>query len=404
MSLKSLLNNELYGRNSRNGLNIDNTFKDNDYLLKKLKIEKNLNVHSGCVNSISWSEDGELILSASDDRHLSISNPFNAKCLHSIKTLHRGNIFSAKFLPKSNDETLISCAASGEIFMHNIYEPMNHTHKFSCHGERTCFELKTVPYESTQFVSCGQDGTIKWFDLRIKSKCDKQMCDVDTLIHLTSGISAIALNPSIPYHLVCGSQDGFVRFYDRRMLSVGNVSSNSSHSDQGLFGIFGLSKRNFNINDRKRITSLQYDSTGNEILVSYQPDKLFLLDWRQISPYNNEFNNEFLKNGFDKLPNNNFINKKFRIQTDWSDTGPESLRLNDTPDEIRNPIIRRLNDWFQEIYRQRRSSTNDENDEDDVIDNEESTNENDGLSTDDIKNSISESSSHEFDINEDEYV
>ncbi len=40
---------------------------------------KNLAVHSGCVNTISWNETGEYLLSGSDDQHLIISDAFSHK-------------------------------------------------------------------------------------------------------------------------------------------------------------------------------------------------------------------------------------------------------------------------------------------------------------------------------------
>ena len=33
-----------------------------------------------------------------------------------------------------------------------------------------------VPNESSTFLSCGEDGTVRWFDLRIKSSCSKEDC------------------------------------------------------------------------------------------------------------------------------------------------------------------------------------------------------------------------------------
>lgn len=36
-------------------------------------------------------------------------------------------------------------------------------------------------------------------------------------------MTAIALNPVVPYHLACAGLDGVLRLYDRRMLSVGTV-------------------------------------------------------------------------------------------------------------------------------------------------------------------------------------
>lgn len=90
--------------------------------------------------------------------------------------------------------------------------------------------------------------------------------------------------------------DGILRMYDRRMLSVGSYDTenqsllaNASQSAKGLFACFNpfslsndsrQSILNNNQANSKRITSVQYDCLGNQLLVSYQSDLLYLLDWR----------------------------------------------------------------------------------------------------------------------------
>jgi hypothetical protein len=118
----------------------------------------------------------------------------------------------------------------------------------------------------------------------------------------------------IPYHIVCATLDGIVRFYDIRALSVGTFDSNeltskdnstTNQHGNGLFACFGLANQNesslinrktiFNAlslsstPQNKRITSLQYNNVGSEVLVSYQSDNIYLLDWR-VSDLNKLFN------------------------------------------------------------------------------------------------------------------
>jgi WD40 repeat protein len=219
----------------------------------------------------------------------------------SVHTSHRANIFSAKFLPKSDDERLISCSADGCIYLTDINcsEKVNSEHLFSCHGNKTCYEVRTFLHDPFIFISCGQDGCCKWVDLRQTSKCEKQFCQEHNLIKLSTGVSAIAINPFVPYHLVSAGLDGIVRFFDRRMLSVGShdsvetISSLTDQSTRGLFATFGVTSTGSNsptattcnipgntVTSNKRITSLQYDNWGSQLLVSYQTNNIYLLDWR----------------------------------------------------------------------------------------------------------------------------
>lgn len=34
----------------------------------------------------------------------------------------------------------------------------------------------TVPNDPYTFLSCGEDGTVRWFDTRIKTNCTKEDC------------------------------------------------------------------------------------------------------------------------------------------------------------------------------------------------------------------------------------
>lgn len=41
-----------------------------------------------------------------------------------------------------------------------------------------CFYLQiiTVPNDPYTFLSCGEDGTVRWFDMRMKTSCTKEDC------------------------------------------------------------------------------------------------------------------------------------------------------------------------------------------------------------------------------------
>jgi hypothetical protein len=204
---------------------------------------------------------------------------------------------------------------------------------------------------------------VRWYDIRIKTKCEKENCHDNTLIKLSNGISAITINPLIPYHLVCGSLDGIVRFYDRRMLSVGEGADLNYSSLKGLFSCFGYTKNSEQQSPRsQRITSLQYDNFGNEVLVSYQKDRIYLLDWRDTTTAAPEPESDAAPVDVEEKPESELkdqaeesqdqARKNFRIQADWSDTGPQSVPQSDEQSNAdpRTFLMRRLNDWFQELY------------------------------------------------------
>ncbi len=40
----------------------------------------------------------------------------------------------------------------------------------------TVYELLSVPDDPHTFLSCGEDGTVRWFDTRTKTSCNREDC------------------------------------------------------------------------------------------------------------------------------------------------------------------------------------------------------------------------------------
>lgn len=157
--------------------------------MQRLGLHCRLQVHSGCVNSVCWNDTGEYLLSGSDDQFIAVTNPHNQEVLLKYKTAHRANIFSARFMPQSNDHSIVSCSGDG-IVLHTelmapyirrqrnpnngaaLEAPVHTAEKeanlnfFNCHKSGTTYEVLTVPTEPRSFMSCGEDGTVRLFDLR----------------------------------------------------------------------------------------------------------------------------------------------------------------------------------------------------------------------------------------------
>ena len=62
----------------------------------------------------------------------------------------------------------------------------------------------TVQNDPNSFLSCGEDGTVRWFDLRTKDKCVKNDCKDDILIHVPYAVTSMTMNPFLPYYLAVG--------------------------------------------------------------------------------------------------------------------------------------------------------------------------------------------------------
>uniref|UniRef100_A0A8C4GS92 Ddb1 and cul4 associated factor 6 n=1 Tax=Dicentrarchus labrax TaxID=13489 RepID=A0A8C4GS92_DICLA len=317
--------------------------------VQRLKLEGTLNVHDGCVNTISWSDTGEYILSGSDDTFLVISNPYNKKVKKSIRSGHRANIFSAKFMPHTNGQEIISCSGDGIIYYtHTEKSPeVNRQCQFTCHYG-TAYEIMTVPNDPYTFLSCGEDGTVRWFDLRMKTSCTKEDCKDDILINCRRAATSISISPLVPYYLAVGCSDSSVRIYDRRMLGTRATGNYMGRGTTGMCVRFVPAHLS---NKSCRVTSLCYSEDGQEVLVSYSSDYIYLFDPKDDQARELKGPSEERREELRQPPV-----KRLRLRGDWSDTGPrarpESERERDGEQSPNVSLMQRMSDmlsrWFEE--------------------------------------------------------
>ncbi|KAJ4921168.1 hypothetical protein JOQ06_022276 [Pogonophryne albipinna] len=317
--------------------------------VQRLKLEGTLNVHDGCVNTISWSDTGEYLLSGSDDTFLVISNPYNKKVKKSIRSGHRANIFSAKFMPHTNDQEIISCSGDGVIYYTNTEKSPEHNRQcqFTCHYG-TAYEIMTVPNDPYTFLSCGEDGTVRWFDLRTKTSCTKEDCKDDILINCRRAATSISISPLVPYYLAVGCSDSSVRIYDRRMLGTRATGNYMGRGTTGMCVRFVPAHLS---NKSCRVTSLCYSADGQEVLVSYSSDYIYLFDPKDDQARELKGPSQERREELRQPPV-----KRLRLRGDWSDTGPrarpESERERDGEQSPNVSLMQRMSDmlsrWFEE--------------------------------------------------------
>lgn len=303
------------------GYNEPNTIRTN-YLgrrefVQRLKLEGTLNVHDGCVNTISWNDTGEYILSGSDDTFLVISNPYNKKVKKSIRSGHRANIFSAKFMPHTNCQEIVSCSGDGIIYYTHTEKSSEYNRQcqFTCHYG-TAYEIMTVPNDPYTFLSCGEDGTVRWFDLRMKTSCTKEDCKDDILINCRRAATSISISPLVPYYLAVGCSDSSVRIYDRRMLGTRATGNYMGRGTTGMCVRFVPAHLS---NKSCRVTSLCYSEDGQEVLVSYSSDYIYLFDPKDDQARELKGPSEERREELRQPPV-----KRLRLRGDWSDTGPRA--------------------------------------------------------------------------------
>ncbi|XP_008208996.1 DDB1- and CUL4-associated factor 6 isoform X4 [Nasonia vitripennis] len=312
--------NQPYSNDTR--IKLYNSSKSSLQLIQRMSLLKRLNVHYGCVNSICWNNTGDLILSGSDDQHLVLTNAYNYQVLSDYKTSHRANIFSAKFLPNNGDHRIVSCSGDGIILYTDLMRKTETFHnQFTCHSGTT-YEIATVPCESHSFLSCGEDGTVRWFDLRVKDKCNAPRCKEDVLISCQRAVTAISVNPVLPNQVAIGCSDSTVRTFDRRML--GTPATGWIENGASAKPLYSFTVPEFEGNSY-RITSLSYSPDGQDVLVSYSSDHLYLFSMKEQGSTQLKKETASGKGKGKRYPlRSPQPVRRLRLRGDWSDTGPDA--------------------------------------------------------------------------------
>ncbi|XP_014207822.1 DDB1- and CUL4-associated factor 6 isoform X1 [Copidosoma floridanum] len=313
------IHNQPYNMNTR--IKLHHSTKSSLELIQRMAPMKRLEVHKGCVNSICWNNIGDTILSGSDDQHLVLTNTYSYQVTSDYKTSHRANIFSAKFLPDGGDHRIVSCSGDGTILYTDLMKKTETYHsQFNCHSGTT-YEIATVAFEPNNFLSCGEDGTVRWFDLRIKEKCNVPRCREDVLISLSKAITAVSVNPILSHQVTIGCSDSIVRTFDRRMLrtqATGWTDHGTSAKSLCSFTVPEFEGNSY------RITSLSYSPDGQDVLVSYSSEQLYLFGTKERR--SNQLTKKIITENKKKpypIRSSQPV-RRLRLRGDWSDTGPDA--------------------------------------------------------------------------------
>ncbi|KAF5369926.1 hypothetical protein D9758_001012 [Tetrapyrgos nigripes] len=229
--------------------------------------------HAGCVNALSWACDGELLLSGGDDTTVQIwrMDPGNTTkdypfvCRTVINTGHRANIFNAQMLPYSSK--IVTVAGDKEVRVFDVDTPSKYsteraeysasqcrTHTFSCHEDR----VKRIITEGTPHLFL-------------------------TVSEVNHDLSALALSPLTPYHIVVAGSSPYGYLFDRRFTGR-DVQMEAGMDSDGLTTCvrrFGRTGKTENSEQAymlgEHITGARMSSeNGHEVLLSYSGDGVYL--------------------------------------------------------------------------------------------------------------------------------
>lgn len=240
-------------------------------LVLRFQLLRKLEQHKGCVNTVSFNSSGDILVSGSDDKKVILWDWEIGHVKLSFHSGHGNNVFQAKFMPYSDDQSIVTSAADGQVRHAQILEGGRVETSLLGRHQSRAHKLAVEPGSPHIFYSCGEDGLVQHFDLRTKASTELFTCHATherrsymPIVHL----NAIAIDPRNPNLFAVGGSDEYARVYDiRRYTWDGSTDFDKPinyYCPEHLVG-----------DEQVGITGLAF-SDQSELLVSYIYDHIYL--------------------------------------------------------------------------------------------------------------------------------
>lgn len=243
-------------------------------LLLRYDLKKKLKKHEGCVNTIQWSQDGEFLVTGSDDCRVCVwDSSYRLKA--AVPTGHFRNIFSAKFVPGNNHQ-VVSTGMDGEVRLVHVEAPAQNPPVLLGSYDHMMYKVTFLPDSQAVFLSTHEDGCVRLFDIREKPGKEKL-----TLVKLRTGskrpISAnsLAFCPLGTMRFVLGGADPYIRLFDlRKVMDGSNLDSDQlcvlKMCPQSVLDSFGKAQDMY----RYSITGVDYGI--NQVVATYSRENVYV--------------------------------------------------------------------------------------------------------------------------------
>ncbi|XP_064424502.1 DDB1- and CUL4-associated factor 8 [Latimeria chalumnae] len=236
--------------------------------VQRFKLQYNLELHNGCVNTLHFNQRGNWLASGSDDLKVIIWDWAQKKPVLEFESGHKSNVFQAKFLPNSGDSTLAMCARDGQVRVAELSATQccKCTKRVAQH-KGASHKLALEPDSPCTFLSAGEDAVVFTIDLRQERSATKLVVTKEK--DKKVGLYTIYVNPANTHQFAVGGRDQFVRIYDQR-----KINENENNGVLKKFCPHHL----VNSDSKANITCLVYSHDGSELLASYNDEDIYLFN------------------------------------------------------------------------------------------------------------------------------
>ncbi|XP_042453685.1 protein ALTERED SEED GERMINATION 2-like isoform X2 [Zingiber officinale] len=233
--------------------------------------DKKLNKHNGCVNTVSLNENGNILVSGSDDQMVILWDWEVGTVRTSFHSGHKDNVFQARFMPcTAHHQTIVTSAADGEVRLAQLREGGQVTTELLAEHDDAVHKVAFELQNPHVLYSGGEDGLVQHFDLRSKNSTKLFICrSFRRRPTYTSFVNlmAISIDPRNPNYLAVAGADDYARVYDIRKYKWDGSTN------------YGLPCENFCpahlIDHSEGISGLCF-SDSSELLVSYMNEYIYL--------------------------------------------------------------------------------------------------------------------------------
>lgn len=277
--LREIMNREMgltfpCGKTAQDHAVFESRFYGSLHAVYRLKKLHNLNKHRGCVNSINFHPEGQLLASGSDDTNVVLWDWARNKPLSTIKTGHKSNVFQSKFLflNAKSQVNIVTCARDGQVRLLQSHPSggANAARRKLCSHSRAAHKLHVSAYEPHIVISAGEDGLVMQCDVRAEHPSRLfQVKDRSVVIPLYS----VCGHPIETRDLIVAGRDKYVRLYDRR----------KSNKPLAFYCPASFSENSGTVRRKVRLSMMHltcavYNHNGTEILGSYNDEDIYLFD------------------------------------------------------------------------------------------------------------------------------
>ncbi|XP_027088148.2 uncharacterized protein [Coffea arabica] len=239
-------------------------------LVLRLDIFGKLDKHRGCVNTVNFNADGDILISGSDDRRVILWDWEGGNVRLSFHSGHHNNVFQAKIMPYTEDRSIVTCAADGQVRHAQILERGKVETRLLAKHHGRAHKLAIEPGSPHIVYTCGEDGLVQHIDLRTGVATELFTCQPIRERSFLSVVqlNAIAINPRNPNLFSVAGADEFARLYDIRKYKW------NESTDFGQPVDF-FCPTHLRGDKRVGITGLAF-SDQSELLVSYADEFIYL--------------------------------------------------------------------------------------------------------------------------------